>query len=224
MQDHVVSVGSNSISISVEALAAESYSDLIKARRTGKKFQPAVGKERAISVSYKDLLVVTRFQGRSFGPAASAIDKKLGGALQQAVDDSAFQARQGESMVFELEARGLGSGNSRRILVVGLGDPALYGQFVYCGLIGCVIEESVNLQSEQVLLLLDDLHDATNRVSEEGFARVLSCRVAHHLATYAEHGRLKKIRLVVAPDVKERVEASFTASQPVCRICSDPSL
>lgn len=224
MQDHIVSTGSNSISISVEALATESYPDLIKARRAGKKFQPAAGTERAIAVSYKDLLVVTRFRGRPFGPIASAVDKKLGGALQQAVDDSGFRARQGESMVFELESRGLGSGNARRILIVGLGDPALYGQFVYCGFIGRVIEESINLESEQVILLLNDLHDQTNRVSEEGFARVLSCRVAHHLSTYAEHGRLKKIRLVVAPDVEERVETSFSANQPVCRICAEPNL
>ncbi|MDZ4833899.1 MAG: M17 family peptidase N-terminal domain-containing protein [Candidatus Melainabacteria bacterium] len=224
MHDQVVSLGSNSISISVEALAAESYPDLIKARRAGKKYQPVVGNERAISVSYKDLLVVTRFHGRPFGPVASAIDKRLGGSLEQAVENSSFRARQGETMIFELEARGLGSGNARRILVIGLGDPALCGQFVYCGLIGCVIEECINLEPEQVILLLNDLQDNNIRVQEENFARVLSCRVAHHLSTQAEHGHLKKIRLVVAPDVKDRVEASFTARQSVCQICSNPNL
>ena len=224
MQDQVLSAGSNSILISVEALASESYSDLIKVRRPGQKFQPAVGKERAIAVSYKDLIVVTRFHGQPFGPVASVIDHRLGGMLEQAVNSSSFQSHQGESLVVELEARGLGSGNARKILVVGLGDPAAYGQFVYCGLVGHVIKEATDLESEQVMLLLSDLNCGENRLSEERFAAILSCRVAHHFATLAEHGRLKKIRLVVAPDTKERVEACLTASVPLCRICVDPSI
>ncbi len=224
MQNHLISACSNAISISVEGLSEKGYSDLIKVRRPGKKYQPANGQERAISVSYKDLLVVTRFHGRAFGPVAAAIDKSLCGALEEAVENSGFQSRQGESMVFELESRGLGSGNARKILIVGLGEPVVCGQFVYCGLIGRVIEESVNLESEQVLLLLSDLTTTEHRVSEESFAKVLSCRLAHHIATQAEHGRLKKIRLVVAPDVKDQMEAGFTASQSLCRICSDPSL
>ena len=224
MQNHLISACSNAISISVEGLSEGSYSDLIKVRRPGKKYQPANGQERAISVSYKDLLVVTRFHGRAFGPVAAAIDKSLCGALEEAVANSAFQSRQGESMVFELESRGVGSGNARKILVVGLGEPAVCGQFVYCGLIGRVIEESVNLDSEQILLLLTDLHNENNRFSEESFAKVLACRVKNHISTQAEHGRLKKIRLVVAPELQPGVDASFSETESLCRICANPSL
>lgn len=211
------------ISISVEALAPESYTDLIKRRRPGHRYRPAVGEKRAISVSYRDLIVLTSFNGMPLGTVAAAIDTQLDGALSRAIDVANFQARQGETLVFDLEARGLGSGNARRILMIGLGDPALSGQFVYCGLVGCVINEAAALEAEQVLLPLTDLTVGTSALSMQRFTSILRCRIKQHLTTEVEHGRLKKVRLVVGDDKKDEAETGLQAGPPLCRICADPT-
>lgn len=213
-------ITTSGLSFSVEVLGPENYSDLVRVRRPGSKFKPA----RAIAVSYKDLFVLTRFRGKPFGAIAAAIDSRLDGAIDKAIEADSFQSRQGETLVVDLEARGLASGNARKAVVIGLGDQSVYGRFIYCGLIGTVISQAAKLDAEQVMLFLPDLNGASDELSVKQFAAVLMCRLRQHLAADVEHGRLKLFRLVVSADMKEEIEAGLFEREPLCRICVDPAI
>jgi leucyl aminopeptidase len=213
----------SSVAITVESLPASSYSDLIKRRKPGQKYRPAAGTDRAIQVGHKDLIVLTKFHNEEFGKVALAVDKQLDGALQEAVNASDFSGRQGETLLVQLEARGLGSGNARKVLLVGLGNRPNYGQLVFCGFVGCVLSESSTLEAEQILLPLADIA-GTDTAAPARLASVLKCRVNQHLATSVEHGRLKKIRLAVLPEWHGNVEEALVEREQLCRTCSDPSI
>ncbi len=209
------------VSVTVEALDPNSYTDLIKRRKPGQKYRPAQGNERAIQVNYKDLIVISRFHNERFGKVGQAVDSQVEGFLQQTIDASDFTGKQGETLVVDLEAHGLGSGNARKALIVGLGNRPDCEQLVFCGFVSAVLKESAALNVEQVLLPLDDVASAATAAR---FASVLQCRTDHHLATAVEHGRLKKIRIVVAPESFAAAEAALRSKQQLCRVCSEPEL
>jgi len=213
-----------SISISVEVLAPESYADLVKRRSPGTKFHPAVGDKRAIDVSYKDLLILTKFKGEGLGPLAQAVDARLDGMLQSAIDQSGFQGKQGETVLLNLESAALGSGNARKILVVGLGKRELYGQFVWCGLVSTIMSEAAELSAEHILLGLNDLPEGDEWLTASQLASVLRCRVRQYLSKEVERGRLKKIRLIVSREKQEDVESGLAELEPLCIVCSNPYL
>lgn len=209
-----------SIAVSVEPLAESKYADLVRYRAPGTK---SAGK-RAIAVSYKDLIVITKRHNEPLGALAAALDGRLNGAVSAAMDSANFQAKQGETLLVGLEERGLGSGNARNVLVVGLGDRNACSQFVYCGLVGCVLTQVPSIGCEQVILPLADLFDKSETDKFRHFGAIMHCRLGQQLLGEEDHGRLKKIRLVVDESVKDALEAGLAHETQVCRICSGPTI
>ncbi len=205
------------VEITVEALAPDRFVDLIKTRK-----QLRTEAEQAISVSYKDLLVVTRFKAHPFGPVANAINKALDSLLDRAIEGSKFTARQGETLMVELESVDLPSGNARRILVVGLGEPKSCPRFQLCALFSCLINEATTADAEHIILPVVDLVSTAREA--RALTSVLKCRIDQHLSSRVEHGRLKRIRLLVDTSMKEDAEAGLADEQPICKICSEPEL
>lgn len=211
------------VQISIEILNPDSYSDLVKQRRPGTKYRPANGKSRAIAVSYKDKIVLPMFENEPLGAAGKAIDNQIGGNLSATLQNEGFTGRQGESLTVNLEEAGFGSGNARRITLIGMGESSNQSQFSVCGLAGMIISGSQIHLDENVILPLEDLLKTPEEISH--FVTVLCCRLEHHLATQVEHGLLKKIRVLVSSaNAQPANEGVKRYHGRLCAVCSEPEL
>lgn len=218
-------VGNNaSVTIEIEVLNADSFSDLIKQRRPGHAYRPAKGTTRAISVSFKDMILLPLYAHESPGPVGQAIDRQIGGNLTESITAEEFDGTQGRSFVIDLEAAGLGSGNPRRIVAVGMGPRADCGQFSYCALAGTIISIAERHMNGNIIVPLQDLFDSKDERSVRQFVAVLTCRLEQHLNSKVEHGLLKRVRLLVDEGVKDAAVAALSSfGKPLCGVCSDPS-
>ncbi|MFA5185696.1 MAG: leucyl aminopeptidase [Patescibacteria group bacterium] len=98
-----------------------------------------------------DLLVVNLFQGVVRpGGATGAVDKALGGAISQLIEQDHFEGKSGQSMVFPT----FGKIKAKRVAVIGLGDKKSFGLDAVRKVGGYVVKLAMNVKAEKVVTVL----------------------------------------------------------------------
>src|SRR5579883_1682490 len=114
-------------------------------------FNPSMGTndDPGIENLQTDLLVLTQMEGAHLSQGAAKIDKKLSGALSQAISRAKFSGKAGEKILLDCAKFDCGQ---QYILLVGLGDLAHFKGYTICGLTRLLLETARELKVSKVTL------------------------------------------------------------------------
>ncbi|MBI5655119.1 leucyl aminopeptidase [Candidatus Uhrbacteria bacterium] len=135
-----------------------------------------------------DLLVVNLFQGVTKpGGATGAVDKALGGAISQLIEQDHFEGKLGQTMVFPT----FGKIKAKRVVVIGLGDKKRFDADAVRKVGGYIVKIGVNAKAEKVVTTLHGagIGGLDPRTAAQALAEGL------HLSAYrfhVYHGTLRK--------------------------------
>lgn len=135
-----------------------------------------------------DLLVVSIFQGtKKPGGATGAVDKALGGAISQLIEQDRFEGKLGQSMVFPT----FGKIKARKVAVIGLGDKKHFDVDAVRKIGGYIVKLATNAKADKVATILHGV--GVGALDPRNTAQALAEGL--HLSAYrfhVYHGTLRK--------------------------------
>lgn len=174
-----------------------------------------------ITVTPTDLLILTLFQDTLLGDGPAALDEQLGGAITKHIRESAFEGKLGEDSVIDLSQDS--ASPAKRVMLLGLGRSAEFGQPVICAAYQRILDTARNLACGRVTLVVFPNRLTKQSMNLTGLFAVLACRILR--AQDAETlGNLKEVEILASHQARRSILAGLDSPCQLCTHCSNPCL
>lgn len=170
-----------------------------------------------------ELLVLSVFSDVEEKGWLTRLDKALGGAVSQAVNQPEFKGALGQHVLVDVTDKIKASGK-KHLLVVGLGPVASMISRYNCGLYKYSLETAEELHAYRLIMPFLPDRGKLSALAVTGAIAVLHCRVGESV----NRGRinsLKEIRLVVSAQAENAALRGISSrKEAFCIPCPEPAI